>query len=456
MSCPSGTTLAQGKSYNTTVAYAPNDLSTAMSARPQKTECTYISINYTMLGHFSASENPDFFLSIPSSLTSLDPAWTTCTPALYGAWDPPKTLPTATVLTDPAKRITPSRPTTTTGRSTPVFAPATTTAVVDSPVNATPSIASVPRFPRTSSVPKTSAAELTDPAINQDSHSTAALERPSNTIPSMPSGEAGKPDISNASKVSSASEPPSTGAESLVQGPSGSAEIETESYRPGSVAHMSEQGMSISSSAVIMSGSNFILPSPLAPTPTLPFIYSKPMTSAPDGGLVFASSTITLGLQATISGHTITLDLSDAVIDGSKYAHPMRPPENTQLSPLTLGNGTVASLDSDPNKLKIGSQIISVNGPAINISGTTVSPGASGLYIGSSVLPLTATIDNSSAGLGKLITSPFQSEPSPTGNSGNGSNAVISTGGLPSSPNCYSISVLAFMMAIIAMIALVL
>ena len=74
VSCPSGAPLARGRSYNTTVAYAPEELSTALSARSQETECTYVPVNYTMLGDYSLSGDPDFFLSTPSSLTTLDPA----------------------------------------------------------------------------------------------------------------------------------------------------------------------------------------------------------------------------------------------------------------------------------------------------------------------------------------------------------------------------------------------
>lgn len=448
VACPSGATLARGKPYNTTIAYAPKDLSTAMSARAQQTECTYISVNYTMLGDYSSSDNPDFFLSIPSSLTSLDPAWTTCTPALYGAWDPPRTLPTATALTGSANKIRPSPPAAPASRSTPVYAPATPTAAANRPTDATPSVASVPNTPQTSNLPKTSAAEAANSAIKQDSHSTAALRIPSKTIPRMPSGEDGKPDLSDPSKVSSVSGPPLIGAESFVQAPSGGAEV------PGSVAQISGQDLSIASSAVIMSGSTFILPPPSAPTLTLPLINGKPMTRASGGGLVFASSTVARGSQATISGHDISLGLSDAVIDGSKHALPMGTAENTQLSPVTLANGIVATPDGDPNKLKIGNQIISVNEPAITISGTAVSLGPSGLYIGSSVLTLTAATNNSNSELRSPTVSAFQSGPSPAGTGSNDSNAVVFTGGIPRSPHLYSISVVTLIVATFAMIAL--
>ena len=195
--------MARGKSYNTTVAYAPADLSTAMSARPQQTECTYITVNYTMLGEYSSNGNPDFFLSIPSSLTSLDPAWSTCTPALYGAWDPPKTLQHATALTDPADQPRPSPPAAPAGRATPVYAPITTTTAIKSSAtaNAAPSVAAEPSASRTSKHAKTNAAEPADPALAQNFYKSAALGSPLNKIHIVPSVPDGKPDSSDPSNT---------------------------------------------------------------------------------------------------------------------------------------------------------------------------------------------------------------------------------------------------------------
>lgn len=414
VSCPSGATLARGKAYNTTVAYAPEDLSTAMSARAQQTECTYITVNYTMLGDYSSSGNPDFFLSIPSSLTSLDPAWSTCTPALYGAWDPPTTLRPATALTDPADEITPSPPATPAGRSTPVYAPATTTAAADGPTDATPSMASVPGASHVSNVPKTNAAEP-DPSNPLVVHSSEGL---------------------------------------FVQAPSGGADMAATSYTTGSVAHISGHDPPIEPSAVIMSGSTHILLPPSAPTSTLPLINGEPMARAPDGGLVFAGSTVAPGSQATISGHTVSVGLSDAVIDGSRYALPTQTAEKEQLFPVTLANGIVASPNGIPNEVKIGDELVSINEPAITISGAAVSLGPSVSYISSLVLPLTAATNSSSIGLGDLIISALENGQSLARNGSNDSNAVVFTGGTLRSPQFHSIRVLALIATIVATVNL--
>ncbi len=412
MSCPSGATVARGKAYNTTVAYAPEDLSTAISARAQQTECTYITVNYTMLGEYSSSSNPDFFLSIPSTLTSLDPAWRTCTPALYGAWDPPTTLRHATALTDPADKITPSPPAAPAGRSTRVYAPATTTAADDSPTKETPSVASVPGAPQVPNLSKITAAEPADPAITQKSYRTVDLGSPSKQIHNMPSDEDGKPDPSD----------PSTITPSIPFDKDGNPDPSDDP--------------------------------PSTPTLSLPFINGKPMAKAPDGGLIFASSTIVPGSQATISGHIISVGLSDAVIDGTKYAFSTSTAEKAQLLSVTPAHGTVVSPDGNSDNVKIGNKIVSVNKPAIIIPGAAVPLALSELYLGSLALPLTAATNSSSAGLGDLTISAFQSGQSPAGNGSNDSNAIVFTGGALRSPHFHLISVLALTTAIIAMLDL--
>lgn len=388
VSCPWGQTVARGKSYNTTVAYAPDDLSTALSARAQQTECTYIKINYTKLGDYSSSNNPDFFLSIPSSLTSLDPAWSTCTPALYGAWDPPTTLRPATALTGPAEQIKPSSSASPAGSSTPAHAPATKTTVGASPKSVKPSLASVAQSSQTPNLPKTDAAGRTNPSIAQDSYSTPAPGGISSNILNIPSGKDkepepsnpldttssvtsskdGEPDQGGLSMVASSSRPSLNSKDSLVHAPNTGAEMGATSYTTGSAVDISGQEMSVESSGDIMSGSIYTLLPPSAPTPSLPLMNGTPIASVPSGGLVSGSSTVAPGCHATILGHTISVGLSGAVIDGSKYVFQSHAADTATRSPITLANGIIAFPDGDPNKLKIGNETISVNEPEITIS----------------------------------------------------------------------------------------
>ena len=422
MSCPSGETLARGKSYNTIVAYAPEDLFTAMSARPQRTECTYITINYTMLGDYSSSGNPDFFLSIPSSLTSLDPAWSTCTPARYGAWDPPITLHPATALTAPAEQLTPSSPAAPVGRPTLVHAPATTTTATNSPIAPTPSVAD-PSASRTSKNAITNAAEPVDPGIAQHSYQPTALGSPSDQSHSVPSVPDGAPDVNDFSNIA----PDVTSSKDGKPDPS--------------------------DPSIDLSVLGPPLP-PSTPTPDLPLINGKPIKRLPNGALVFASSTIAPGNQAAVLGHIVSVGISDAVIDGSRYTLPNHTAENAELFPITLANGIIARPDGNPNEVKVGDETISVNEPATIISGAAVSLAPSELYIGLSVLPFPAETTSLSAGSGGLVVNSSESGQSPAENERNGSNAVVFTGGGSRSSHFHCIIVLAFLTAMVAMVGL--
>ena len=188
----------------------------------------------------------------------------------------------------------------------------------------------------------------------------------------------------------------------------------------------------------------------------LPLINGKPITKAPDGGLVVASSTVAPGSQATISGHTISVGLSDAAIDGSEYALPTLTAERAPLFTAPLANGIVASPDGKPNEVEIGGNNTSVDEPAvITISGTAVSLAPNELYFSSLVPPFTGATNRSSAGLGDLVMSAFQSGQRAAGNGGNGSDLVAFTGGTLRSSHFQSNSVLAFITAFVAMADLV-
>ena len=111
------------------------------------------------------SGDPDFFLSIPSSLTTLDPAWSTCTPVLYGAWDPPSTLSTATALTSSAQETVQLQSATPVGRPTPAYAPATPGTAEGDPASPTSWDQPMPVAPQMSSLSRTDAEEAPQPSV---------------------------------------------------------------------------------------------------------------------------------------------------------------------------------------------------------------------------------------------------------------------------------------------------
>ena len=299
VTCPSGSPLARGRSYNTTVAYAPKDLSTALSARPQETECTYVPVNYTMFGDYSSSGDPDFFLSIPSSLTSLDPAWSTCTPVLYGAWDPPSALSTATALTSSAPETVRLQYATPVGRPTPAYAPATTVTTAGDPATSKSLDQPMPVAPQKSSLSRTDAEEAPEPSpIGMTSLILASSRDP--TMAALPL-LAGKP---------------------ITWDPNVGLIFADSTIAFGGHASVSDHAISLGSSDAVIDDSTYALSVYTAEDGDIPLITLPDGTVAsymngPDEVKISSRTIIAQGSAITISGTAIALGNSGLYIDSS-------------------------------------------------------------------------------------------------------------------------------------------
>ena len=138
ISCTSYGNVPRGKAYNTTIAYAPAYLSTSISARAEQA-CAFTEIIYTELANYPYSDGSSLILSLPSELSSVDPAWSTCVPNSYGAFDPPSTLHQATALTGVPPDPTSSIDATPGGHVGLPYSPATTTSSTsESPLSTPP------------------------------------------------------------------------------------------------------------------------------------------------------------------------------------------------------------------------------------------------------------------------------------------------------------------------------
>lgn len=122
--CPSfSNVITRGIAYNTTIAYQPGILSTSICTDKQfNFNNGYSAINITQLQHTTSyngtcvildtlmehtTNGP--YLQLPQDLTLVDPDWSTCTAALWGAFDPPIALQQATALIqDPGKHPPPT------------------------------------------------------------------------------------------------------------------------------------------------------------------------------------------------------------------------------------------------------------------------------------------------------------------------------------------------------------
>ena len=80
-----------GQIYNTTIAYAPEYLSTSQESEFYAGTRFYTAINYTLLqyptivtsyGPFQGT-TPQIYFSLPADLSLADPAWNGCLPDEY-------------------------------------------------------------------------------------------------------------------------------------------------------------------------------------------------------------------------------------------------------------------------------------------------------------------------------------------------------------------------------------
>ena len=164
-----------------------------MSARAHQT-CAFSEINYTKLANYPLWNATDFILSLPGALSSVDPAWSTCAPASYGAFDPPSTMQKATALTDPAKEPTPSTPAAPGGYVGPAHGPGTMTSAVASSDPGFSQAVPKPGLPRTTNSPRSSPTEAVDTARTQGSPHNLASQSPSITPSKASRGESKIPD----------------------------------------------------------------------------------------------------------------------------------------------------------------------------------------------------------------------------------------------------------------------
>ena len=429
--------VARGRTYNTTIAYEPAYLSTSISARAPQT-CDFTKVIYTELANFPYSDGSSLILSLPSALSSMDPAWGTCVPASYGAFDPPSTLRQATALTKvPLGPISPIPPTPGRHASLP-YAPATTTpATPGSPSMAPPNLSSgrgkKPDPPGSDILPAPGNGGIggIDGDITKNVQDPGRGDPPGN--------------YDHITKVPTPLRTPDplvASGQPIVQVSNEGALVRSAPDTSSGLAQISEAIPSTGPADVVLDGSTYAVP--LVTALGKPFMVGQSLTRASDGGIVLASYSVAPGSQATIAGHTIYAGLSDAMVDGSTYALPTTVADHLPPDPITLADGIAVSPYGSPDRIRIGTEIISSDGPAITVSGELVSLGPSGLEVGTSVLPLTAATANPDTvhhlGTGLMV------------GGSNGSNAIAFTGGSSRLKDEWSIAIFALLAVIIVTI----
>lgn len=424
-----------GPTYDTTIAYPPEALSTSMCDGPPAGFQLYTAVNYTQLQFPTGAETTGTcewrigqqgssargpVLSIPSNVLSVDPSWSTCTGAFEGSFDPPSALHKAANVVAPGPTPPPSA--SPGGSVIPGNAPATQTVSNENPKQKAsqlvPGNSQPPQQPPAN--PQPSSLDPVDPgapkltlvksvSVSVDPDQSAAASPGSQNAPSQksPPGQSGGQGSSDPSHNSGSSNPvpvASNGAEdsgsgtgnspppnsvvaagnTIVRDPGGGVIVASSTYAPGQTAQISgDTPLSVGPDHVVVGGTSYALP-PASPTNPAP-LAAHSIVRASNGGIVIGSSTIAPGQQASIAGHVISAGSSVALVDGSTYALApsagaivQAPPAPSSPSPVLIAGQS--AIKATNGGLVIGSSIIAPGSQA-NVAGHAVSVGSSNAVV---------------------------------------------------------------------------
>lgn len=333
-----------GARYGTTVAYPSDALSTyvgplwiAEQTGPEPASL-FRAINYTEFQEYEAnSANAGYSknLKIPSDLAGIDPEWSTCTPGMYGSFDPPRVLTAARNMVAPTPvqlALHPSATAAPAAGIAPTHVPAAPTPPPKestgrplqpdpATVSADPGSGSEDTQSNASNDPAVSVGQADDASQNgnggekpapalkqgQDSDTVNQQEDPQNSPPSHdPPGAS-----TNSLEVSGSGSDNNNGAgaSSLVVDPQGLlSPQEIPKATPAVTASSS------SSNPIILAS-----PNPL-------IVGGITIDKAPNGGAIIGKSTYAAGYEGQISKTPISVGVDNIIVDSTTHALPTSTP----------------------------------------------------------------------------------------------------------------------------------
>lgn len=398
------------------------------------------AINYTEFQEYVANTaNAGYSknLKIPSELAGIDPSWSTCTPGMYGSWDPPR------VLTPVQHMVAPTA-------AQPAMAPLATAAPAAG-IDPTHLPAASTASPKDSSI----GPSISDPpSASVDPNPNSGPQSKGNSDPAWPVGQADNAskdgtvgeNLTPASKQGQGSGPVNQQDDSQTTTPSHISPGASSSATSGSGGENNKNEAGVPSLRIDPQGSQnspksslwatepfsspnsvaFALPTPLivddktiqkaasggavigtltytagytgklsdmpisvgvdrivvgtithALTTSTPiFISGQSMVKATNGGVVIGTSTYPPGSQAQVYDNTISVGVDSVVVGGTSYAIPRPGTPDTILvdkRPISRGPDGGAIIEGETVGL----------GPQTSINGHIISVGASAVVLDS-------------------------------------------------------------------------
>lgn len=396
--CGYFSSFTTGAVYDTTIAYPPNALSTYVGPLWMKAQTgpeaasLFQAINYTEFQEYEANTaNAGYSknLKIPSDLAGIDPVWSTCTPGMYGSWDPPRVLTAAPNMVAP----TPAQPD---NDPSATAAPAAGIAPTNVPAAPTPP-------------PTHSATGLGSPATSLDPGSKSKDTQPSGS--NDPAWSVGRADsVSKGGNTGENPTPPSKqgqGSDPANQGHSqnnmpnhsssgapnsnpaaGSSGIDGNGNGAGALTTLNVDPQDSQNSLNGSPGSTVspVLFNPVVVASPSPLIVGdSTIEKASNGGAVIGKSTYTAGYEGQISNMPISVGVDKIIIGTTTHALP------TSAPVLIAGESMVKAANGG---VIIGTSTYTPGSQA-QISGKAFSVGIDSVVIGDSsyAIPTPGTAD---------------------------------------------------------------
>ena len=415
--------ISLGTSYNTTIAYAPEALSTSQESEFFAGTRSYTAINYTLLQYPTIvtsygpmqGTTPSIYFSLPVDLSLVDPAWTGCLPDEYGAFDPPRTLHAASALVSPDAGPVPSPAASPGSPIGPAHVTATATPGPKNPGDNPPQLAypaptgaHAGTKPDAKQIPNSGAPDPirvnpqildppnpADPPVNSATIAAIAqgLGKGGNEVQASPESAYAADSVSSGGR-----DPEGRIGNDPNASPETYQKADSDQFPPDPVQPMPTaigyQIQGVEDDGVISEFDGSILQPPVSAGGPVLFA-DKSVARGPDGDIVIGSLTIPPGSRTIVLGHTISAGSSSVLIDSSIYALPtsvgaiLQQPKISWGVPVLIAGQSIVRA---PNGgLIIGSSSVA-SGSQSTISGHVFSAGLSSVLIDGNAYALPSTV----------------------------------------------------------------
>lgn len=364
-----------GAVYDTTIAYAPDALSTYvgplwMPAQTGPEAASYFqAINYTEFGQYEANTANEGYsknLKIPSDLATIDPAWSTCIPGVYGSWDPPRVLTAAQNMVAPTPKQQAIDPLAT-------AVPAAGIASIHVPAAPTPSpkgsangfLDPDPTTPTADPGPESKDTQSNggkDPSfsVSQADNPSHGADPGDDPTPVVKQGQDSDPANQQISPQDSSPNQSTAGASTNSPAAGGSNADNDDGVDP--ILDIDPQNSKNAPKGSLALVDQLLSFKPVVLASPTPLVFGdSTIERAPKGGAVIGTSTYTAGYKGQISNIPISIGIDNIVFGTTTYALPTS-------TPVLIGGQSIVKAANggviiDTSTYPLGSQAQSSNKP---------------------------------------------------------------------------------------------